>query len=71
MIPVLDLKTQRRRISNSLEKRIKKVIDHGKFILGPEVDELEERLSNYVNVKHCISCSSGTDALIISLIGRL
>ncbi len=67
MIPVLDLKTQRRRISDSLEKRIKKVIDHGKFILGPEVDELEEKLKDFTGAKHCISCANGTDALQISL----
>ena len=45
-------------------------MDHGKYILGPEVYELEEKLSDYVGVKHCVSCSSGTDALLISLMAN-
>jgi len=44
------------------------VLDHGQYIMGPEIDELEEKLSNYIGVKHCISCSSGTDALLIPLV---
>ena len=63
----IDLKAQQRLIRKKINKRIKKVLDHGKYIMGPEVDELEERLSSYVNIKHCISCSSGTDALLIPL----
>ena len=47
--------------------RIARVLDHGKYILGPEVEELEETLAAYVGVKHCIAVSSGTDALLISL----
>ncbi len=64
----IDLKTQQNRIREKVEKRIKKVLDHGQYILGPEVHELEHRLASYVNVKHCISCSSGTDALLIPLL---
>tara|TARA_Y100000996_G_scaffold391342_1_gene353258 strand:+ start:342 stop:1460 length:1119 start_codon:yes stop_codon:yes gene_type:complete len=63
----IDLKAQQRLIREKIDKRIKKVLDHGQYIMGPEVVELEERLSSYVNVKHCISCSSGTDALLIPL----
>ena len=63
----IDLKAQQRLIREKIDQRIKKVLDHGKYIMGPEVDELEERLSSYVNVKNCISCSSGTDALLIPL----
>jgi len=63
----IDLKAQQRLVREKIDIRIKKVLDHGKYIMGPEVEELEDRLSNYANVKHCISCSSGTDALLIPL----
>ncbi|MBU28455.1 MAG: aminotransferase DegT [Flavobacteriales bacterium] len=63
----IDLKAQQKLIREKIDQRIKNVLEHGKYIMGPEVDELEERLSDYVNVKHCISCSSGTDALLIPL----
>ena len=63
----LDLKTQQKRIRKPLEIRINKILDHGAYIMGPEVFELEEKLANYCGVKHAISCSSGTDALLIPL----
>ena len=64
----IDLKTQQLEIREKIDQRINKILDHGKYIMGPEVYELEERLADYVNVKHCISCSSGTDALLIPLL---
>ena len=63
----LDLKTQQKRIRKPLEKRINKILDHGAYIMGPEVFELEEKLADYCGVKHAISCSSGTDALLTPL----
>ena len=63
----LDLNTQQKRIRKPLEKRINKILDHGAYIMGPEVFELEEKLADYCGVKHVISCSSGTDALLIPL----
>jgi UDP-2-acetamido-2-deoxy-ribo-hexuluronate aminotransferase len=63
----IDLKTQQDRIRPQIEERIKRVLDHGKYIMGPEVAELEERLADYVGVKHCVSCSSGTDSLLIAM----
>lgn len=66
-IPFIDLAAQQKQIFPELEKRIKKVLSHGKYIMGPEVAELEEKLAEYVGVRHAISCSSGTDALLISL----
>lgn len=66
----IDLKKQQSRIRNKIDKRIKKVLDHGKYIMGPEVHELEERLASFVGVKHCITCSSGTDALLIPLMAK-
>jgi UDP-2-acetamido-2-deoxy-ribo-hexuluronate aminotransferase len=63
----IDLKTQQALIRSKIDLRINKILDHGKYIMGPEVFELEEKLANYVGVKHCVSCSSGTDALLIPL----
>ena len=63
----IDLKTQYQRIETEILNNIKTVLDHGQYIMGPEVYELEVKLADYVGVKHCISCSSGTDALLMSL----
>ena len=63
----VDLKTQQNRIRDGLKTRFDRILDHGAYIMGPEVDELEQRLANYCGVKHAISCSSGTDALLIPL----
>ena len=66
----IDLKSQQKKIRKNLEKRLFKILDHGRYIMGPEVFELEQKLSNYVSAKHCISCSSGTDALLIPLMAK-
>ena len=66
----IDLKTQQKSIKDKIDKRIQSILDHGKYIMGPEVYELEERLANYVGSKYCISCSSGTDALLIPLLAK-
>lgn len=63
----VDLKTQYRVIQESVDARIHAVLEHGRFILGPEVKELETELARRTGAKHCISCSSGTDALLIAL----
>jgi len=63
----IDLKAQQQLIFSSLQKRIQRVLAHGQYIMGPEVQELEAQLAAYVGVKHAISCSSGTDALLMSL----
>ena len=63
----INLKKQQDLIRDKINNRVNKVLDHGKNIMGPEVYELEEKLSSFVNRKHCISCSSGTDALLIPL----
>lgn len=63
---IVDLKAQYQRIQNDIDAGIKRVLEHGKFILGPEVDELEERLANYTGAKYCITCANGTDALQIA-----
>lgn len=66
-IEFIDLKTQQERIFSELDRRIKAVLTHGQYIMGPEVKELEEKLAAYAGVNHCISVASGTDALLIAL----
>jgi dTDP-4-amino-4,6-dideoxygalactose transaminase len=63
----VDLAAQQRRIRKKLDSNISKILDHGKYILGPEVKQLEERLADYVGVNHAIGCASGTDALLMAL----
>lgn len=69
MLPIefVDLKAQQEKILPELERRMKIVLRHGRYIMGPEIKELEEKLAAYVGVKHCISVASGTDALLIAL----
>lgn len=62
----IDLKTQQARIKDKIDAAIQRVLAHGQYILGPEVHELEEKLAEYVGVKHCITCGNGTDALQIA-----
>jgi len=63
----IDLKTQQARIQEKIKRNIQKVLNHGSYILGPEVKDLEEKLAKYVGVKHAIACASGTDALLMAL----
>ncbi|HEU4485470.1 MAG TPA: DegT/DnrJ/EryC1/StrS family aminotransferase [Povalibacter sp.] len=63
----IDLKSQYERLREPMNARIQKVLDHGQYVLGPEVSELEKRLAEFVGSKHCIAASSGTDTLLIAL----
>lgn len=63
----IDLAAQQERIKDKLQANIQKVLAHGKYILGPEVQELEEKLAEYTGAKYCITCANGTDALQIAL----
>jgi UDP-2-acetamido-2-deoxy-ribo-hexuluronate aminotransferase len=63
----IDLKAQYLRISDNIQKRIQDVLLHGKYIMGPEIDELEEKLAQYAGVKHCITVGNGTDALLVAM----
>lgn len=67
MIPFIDLKTQYEALKPSIQERINRVLDHGQYIMGPEVHELEQALAAYVGVKHCITASSGTDTLLVAM----
>ena len=62
----IDLKSQYQRLKAEIDAGIQRVLDHGQYILGPEVAELEEKLAAYTGVKHCITVANGTDALQIA-----
>lgn len=62
----IDLAAQQARIKDKIDAGIARVLAHGKYILGPEVQELEERLADYTGAKYCISVANGTDALQIA-----
>ena len=62
-----DLAAQQAEIKQKIDENIAKVLAHGKYILGPEVAELEDRLTSYTGAKYCITCANGTDALQIAL----
>lgn len=62
----IDLKAQYRALNTQINENIQKVLDEGKFISGPQVKELEDKLAAYVGRKHCITCANGTDALQIA-----
>ena len=63
----IDLQSRHQLIGDKINGRIQKVMEHGQFILGPEVSEVEEKLANYAGSKHCVTVSSGTDSLLIAL----
>ncbi|MDN3389539.1 DegT/DnrJ/EryC1/StrS family aminotransferase [Pseudoalteromonas sp. APC 3691] len=63
----IDLAAQYQHLKTKIDARIQTVLDHGNYIMGPEVQELEAELAKYVGVKHAITCANGTDALTLSL----
>lgn len=67
MIPFIDLQAQYRALKPAIQARIDRVLEHGQYIMGPEVAELESSLAEFTGAAHCITVSSGTDALLISL----
>jgi UDP-2-acetamido-2-deoxy-ribo-hexuluronate aminotransferase len=69
-VPFLDLKAQQARIAADLRRRLDTVLEHCQFILGPEVRELEEALAHFCGATHCVSVSSGTDALQIAMMAE-
>lgn len=66
-IEFIDLKAQYRALQSEIDGRIRRVLEHGQYIMGPEVAELEAKLAVHTGAKHCITCSSGTEALLMSL----
>ena len=67
MMQFIDLKSQYRALKPEIDEAIQRVLDHGQYILGPEVAEMEQALASYCGTAHCISVASGTDALLMSL----
>ena len=67
LMEFVDLKTQYKLTKDSMDARIHAVLEHGQYILGPEIPKLEAELAQRTGSKHCISCASGTDALLIAL----
>lgn len=67
MMQFIDLAAQYQYLKSRIDQRIQNVLNHGQYIMGPEVKELEEKLAEYVGVKHAITCANGTDALTLAL----
>lgn len=63
----IDLKAQQKLIRDDIDQRVAALLDHGQYILGPELKEMEQVLADYVGVAHCVSAASGTDALLVAL----
>lgn len=63
----IDLKAQQARIRDKIESNIRRVLDHGRYIMGPEIGELEKKLAEFVGVSHGVGVASGTDALLMPL----
>src|SRR6266571_3744345 len=69
-IPFIDLKAQRHRLGTRIDQAIARVVEHGGYIMGPEVRDLEAKLALFAGATHCISCSNGTDALALVLMAQ-
>jgi dTDP-4-amino-4,6-dideoxygalactose transaminase len=69
-IAFIDLQAQRQRIGDRIDRAIRRVLDHGRFILGPEVADLERRLAEFCGARHVLTCANGTDALGLSLMAE-
>jgi UDP-2-acetamido-2-deoxy-ribo-hexuluronate aminotransferase len=69
-IPFVDLKAQYSQLKPEIDAGIQRVLDHGRFILGPEVEAFEAELAAYVGASHVVSCANGTDALILALMAE-
>ena len=67
MIPFIDLAAQQKRLRTEIDQRLARVLDHGAYIMGPEVTELEAELASWAGCREVVSCSSGTDALLLAL----
>ncbi len=63
----IDLKAQQRQISGEIDLAINRVLEHGQYVLGPEVQQLEKQLASYCNASYAVSCANGTDALALAL----
>ncbi len=69
-IPFIDLKSQQQRLRPRIDAAISRVLDHGRYVLGPEVGELEKQLADFCGAPFALSCASGTDALLLALMAK-
>jgi len=69
-ISFIDLAAQRKRIADKIDTAVLEVVHGGQYIMGPQIDKLERQLTAFCGTKHCISCSSGTDALVLVLMAK-
>lgn len=69
-IPFIDLQSQRRRLGSRIERAIARVLEHGQFIMGPEIAELERQLASFTGAAHVLVCGNGTEALQMGLMAR-
>src|SRR5271165_6490518 len=69
-IPFVDVAAQRRRLGARIDEAIARVLDHCRFIMGPEVGALEDQLRAFCGARHALGCASGTDALLLALMGK-
>src|SRR5882757_8946563 len=69
-IPFIDVAAQRRRLGPAIDAAVTRVLNHGQFILGPEVRSFEAELAAFCGAKHAVTCASGTDALVLALRAR-
>jgi dTDP-4-amino-4,6-dideoxygalactose transaminase len=69
-MPFVDLNLQRQRIRTEIDRAIARVLEHGQFIMGPEVSEFESQLAAFCGARHAVSCASGTDALLIAMMAK-
>mgnify|MGYP000518569646 CR=1 FL=1 len=66
----IDLKSQYKDLKSKIDSNIQTVLDHGQYIMGPEVTEIEKNLAEFAGSKYCVSCASGTDALVMALLAH-
>ena len=66
-VPFVGLATQAERLRSDIDRALARVLDHGRYVNGPEIEELETRLMSFVGAHDCVACSSGTDALVLIL----
>ncbi len=69
-VPFIDIGAQRRRLGQSIDQAVARVLTHCQFINGPEVAQLEAKLAEFCGAKHVVSCASGTDALVMTLMAK-
>ena len=69
-IPFIDLEAQQARLRDKIDDAIARVLDHGRYILGPEVGQFEEELAQFTGAGHVVSCANGTDALTLVLLSE-